>query len=313
MINKETTFAPILLFVFNRADHTKETINALLKNAEAAASELIIYSDAAKNIGQEPAVNAVRAYIRKIEGFKKITIIEQERNLGLSTSIITGVSSIVNQYGKVIVLEDDLVVSPYFLDFMNRSLDKYQENAQIACIHGYIYPVKAQLPEVFFLKGADCWGWATWKRAWDIFEPDGKKLQAELQNQRLQNEFDYDGTYPYYKMMVDQSEGLNQSWAVRWYASAFLKGMMTLYPGKSLVHNIGLDSTGTHCSDTDIYYTAVNMDRVTEIDTEVKVNHHAREAFKRFFTDSGPAVTEISVVRKLKNIIRSVYKLIFGT
>ncbi len=312
MINKETTFAPILLFVFNRADHTKETINALRNNAEAVASELFIYSDAAKNSEQEPAVNAVRVYIRRIEGFKKITIIEQKSNLGLSNSIITGVSSIVNQYGKVIVLEDDLVVGPYFLDFMNRSLETYQENAMVASIHGYIYPVKPQLPEVFFLKGADCWGWATWKRAWDIFETDGKKLLTELQNRRLQNEFDFDGTYPYYKMLVDQSEGLNQSWAVRWYASAFLKDMMTLYPGKSLVHNIGLDNSGTHCSDTDIYYTTVNMGRVTEIETEVKVNHQARVAFKKFFTDSRPAINQISVVRKLKNIIRPLYQLISG-
>lgn len=312
MIENEMKYAPIALFVYNRADHVENTVTALLKNAECAESELFIYSDAAKNFDQQPAVHAVRDYIHSIKGFKKITIIEQVVNLGLSKSIITGVSAIVNEFEKVIVLEDDLVVGPYFLDFMNRSLEKYESNNRVACIHGYIYPVDTELPPVFFLKGADCWGWATWKRAWNIFEPDGKKLQQELQDQTLQNEFDFDGTYPYYKMMVDQSNGLNQSWAVRWYASAFLKGMMTLYPGKSLVHNIGLDSSGTHCSDTDIYNTSVDMYRIKDVETTVEVNQHAREAFKRFFKGSHTENPDLTIVQKLKNIIRPVYNLVAG-
>lgn len=303
-------YAPIALFVFNRADHTEETINALLKNEESAVSDLIIYSDAAKNIQQEPAVKAVRDYISKIKGFKKITIIEQENNLGLSTSIIKGVTSIVNKYGKIIVLEDDLIVGPYFLDFMNRSLAQYEHNDRVASIHGYIYPVTTQVPEVFFLKGADCWGWATWKRAWDIFEPDGLKLIARLKKMNLQNEFDFDGTYSYYQMLLDQSNGLNQSWAVRWYASAFLKDMLTLYPGRSQVQNIGLDNSGTHCSATEIYNTVITTKRVDNIYAEIKVNKDAREAFKLFFKNLQTSTSNITLMQKFKNLLRPAYKLI---
>ena len=312
MINENIKYAPIVLFVYNRAAHTEETVKALLKNKECTESELFIYSDSAKNPDQHDAVENVRNYIRSINGFKKVTIREQEVNRGLSASIIYGVTEIVNKFDRVIVLEDDLIVSPYFLDFMNRSLEKYESDDRIACIHGYIYPVDTELPTVFFLKGADCWGWATWKRAWTIFEPDGKKLQRELQERNLQSEFDFDGSYPYYKMMEDQSNGLNQSWAVRWYASVFIKGMMTLYPGKSLVHNIGLDSSGTHCSDTDIYNTAVNMNRVAEVETSVEVSQHAREAFKRFFKGSQSKNPDLTIFQKLKNIIRPFYNLVVG-
>lgn len=312
MNENKVKYAPIVLFVYNRADHTEDTVTALLNNAECSESELFIYSDAPKNPDQHHAVQSVRDYIRRVKGFKKITIFEQEVNLGLSASIINGVSEIINQFGRVIVLEDDLIVGPYFLDFMNRSLEKYESDKRVACIHGYIYPVDTELEPVFFLKGADCWGWATWKRAWDLFEPDGKKLQSELEKSNLQREFDFDGAYPYYKMMVDQSNGLNQSWAVRWYASAFLKDMFTLYPGISLVQNIGLDSSGTHCSDTDSYNTVMNMHRIAEVETEVEVNQHAREAFKRFFWSSQPSIPNSTIVHKLKNIIRPFYKMITG-
>jgi hypothetical protein len=312
MINENIKYAPIVLFVYNRAAHTEETVKALLKNKECSESELYIYSDSAKNSDQHDSVEKVRNYIRSVNGFKNVTIREQEVNRGLSASIINGVTEIVNKFDRVIVLEDDLIVSPYFLDFMNRSLEKYESDDRIACIHGYIYPVDTELPTVFFLKGADCWGWATWKRAWNIFEPDGKKLHRELQERNLQSEFDFDGSYPYYKMMEDQSNGLNQSWAVRWYASVFIKGMMTLYPGKSLVHNIGLDSSGTHCSDTDIYNTAVNMNRVAEVETSVEVSQHAREAFKRFFKGSQSKSPDLTIFQKLKNIVRPVYNLVVG-
>jgi hypothetical protein len=312
MIENEVKYAPIVLFVYNRADHTEETVNALLKNVECSESELFIYSDAPKNPDQQHAVQSVRDYIRTVEGFRKVTIVEQEVNLGLSASIINGVSEIINQFERVIVLEDDLIVGPFFLDFMNRSLETYKSEERVACIHGYIYPVERELAPVFFLKGADCWGWATWRRAWEVFEQDGTKLQTELQRRKLQSEFDFDGTYPYYKMMVDQSHGLNQSWAVRWYASAFLKDMMTLYPGISLVQNIGLDSSGTHCSDTDSYNTVMNMNRIAEVETEVIVNQHAREAFKKFFRNSHQTIPNSTLVHKLKNIIRPVYKLVTG-
>ena len=240
------TLAPIVLFVYNRLEHTKQTVAALQQNKLAKESELFIYSDAPKNDKYSLHVKNIREYIRTIDGFKQITIIEREKNLGLADSIIDGVTKVVNEYGKIIVLEDDLITSPYFLKFMNEALEMYKNEEKIASIHGYIYPIEG-LPETFFIKGADCWGWATWKEKWAVFESDGQKLLNELNKRKLQKEADFNHSYGYTKMLKDQIKGKNSSWAIRWHMSAFLKNMLTLYSGKSYVQNIGLDVQGTHC------------------------------------------------------------------
>jgi len=244
--------APIILFVYNRPWHTRQTIEALQKNELAKNSEIFIYSDAAKNDLVKKSVYEVRDYLETVNGFKKVTIVKREKNFGLANSIIDGVTKIVNEYEKIIVLEDDLVTSPYFLKFMNESLEMYKDNLEVASIHGYIYPID-NLPNTFFIKGADCWGWSTWKRAWRIFEPDGKKLLVELKDKKLEKEADFNNSSQYTQMLINQINGNNNSWAVRWYMSAFLKNMLTLYSGKSYVQNIGNDSSGTHCEYTNQY------------------------------------------------------------
>ena len=258
MIEDKMNLAPIVLFVYNRLDLTKQTVEALQKNELANKSELFIFSDAAKTENIQFKVNRIREYIKKISGFKKVIIFERKENWGLANSVIDGVTKIVNKYGKIIVLEDDLVTSPYFLSFMNKALELYKDEAKIASIHGYIYPIK-NLPETFFIKGADCWGWATWKDKWSIFESDGKKLLDEIKKKNLEREIDFNGSYGYTKMLKDQIKGKNNSWAVRWYISVFLKDMITLYPGQSYVQNIGFDSDATHCkSKTDLFKINLN-------------------------------------------------------
>ncbi|MFH1827611.1 MAG: methyltransferase, TIGR04325 family [bacterium] len=240
------SLAPITIFVYNRPLHIKQTIEALKKNQFANESELFIFSDGQKDERDQKKVEEVRKYLWKITGFKKITIIERRNNVGLANSIIAGVTEIVNKYGKIIVLEDDLLTSPYFLKFMNEGLNYYEKEKRVASIHGYVYPIKAKLTETFFIQGADCWGWATWKRGWDLFERDGKKLLAELKKKDLTHKFDFGGSYPYTKMLIDQVNGKNNSWAIRWYASAFLKGKLTVYPKRPLIFHNGNDESGTN-------------------------------------------------------------------
>lgn len=276
------TLAPIVLFVYNRPWHTQQTIEALQKNSLATDSELFIYSDAPKNDSAIPLVKAVREYIKSIKGFKNVSIIERRTNYGLASSIIDGVTRITNEFGKVIVLEDDLVTSPHFLNYMNDGLSLYENDENVASIHGYIYPID-KLPETFFIKGADCWGWATWKRAWNIFEPDGKVLLEKLTSSGLQNEADFNGSYQYTKMLEDQIIGKNNSWAIRWYMSAFLEDMLTLYPGKSFVENIGNDGSGTHSEETKVF-SAIPNACFTEL-TKINVveNSHCRKRIEEFF------------------------------
>jgi hypothetical protein len=284
--------SPIVLFVYNRPSHTRQTIEALQKNEFADGSELFIYSDAAKNNQSEIAVDEVRQYIKSIDGFRSIKIIERDKNWGLANSIIDGVSTVVNQYGRVIVLEDDMVTSPYFLNYMNEALDRYADDERVISVHGYVYPVAQVLPEAFFLRGADCWGWATWRRGWRLFNPDGQYLLKELERQNLLNAFDFNGTYPFSDMLANQIAGKNDSWAVRWYTSAFLAGKLTLYPGRSLVHNIGNDSSGTHC-DANLSHDVELSDSPIDLSTvSVTASELARGAFESFFRKSNDSITD---------------------
>ena len=242
-----SNITPIVLFVYNRPWHTRQTVEALQKNELAGQSDLIIYSDGSPNEKAQVGVREVREYIKTITGFNRIEIIERKRNLGLANSIIAGVTDVVDNYGWVIVMEDDLVSSPFLLRYMNAALNYYENDERIASIGAYTFPVKSKLPEAFFLRYASSWGWATWKRGWDIFNCNGEKLLAELNEKGLYKRFDFDGAYPYTKMLKEQINGNNDSWAIRWYASAFLAEKLTLYPGKSLVNNIGHDCSGSHC------------------------------------------------------------------
>jgi hypothetical protein len=282
-MNNMSFLAPIALFVYNRLDHAVETVEALKNNQLASESDLFIFSDAAVIPSKQEAVKQVREFLKSVKGFKSIKIIYQEKNLGLSASIITGVSEMVSRYGKIIVLEDDMVTSPYFLKYMNEALNLYQEDDKVISIHAYMYPVKLHLPDTFFLQGADCWGWATWKRGWDLFEGDGKKLLSELKKRRLTTLFDFNNSYPYTKMLEDQIEGKVDSWAIRWYASAFLKGKYTLYPGQSLLSNIGVDGSGMHCEPDENYSAQVNPHPVNIVKITVAPDKKAMKAISEFF------------------------------
>ena len=274
--------APIALFTYNRPWHTIQAVAALRKNKMAEKSDLIVYSDGPQNDTARNSVAEVRKYIRTIDGFKSIRIVERKNNAGLANAIIAGVTETVGEFGRVIVMEDDLVSSPYFLRFMNDGLDYYDSEDRVVSIHAYTYPVAEMLPETFFLKGADCWGWATWKRGWDVFEPDGAKLLLQIKAKKLTKCFDMGGVHPYTKMLKDQASGKNNSWAVRWYASAFLSNKLTLYPGRCLVRNIGTDNSGTHCENVNYYDVSLADQAVRIGGIDIVENKAARKAFQKY-------------------------------
>ncbi|MFA5886394.1 MAG: glycosyltransferase [Patescibacteria group bacterium] len=277
------SLAPIALFTYNRLEHTQQTLAALAKNESAAESDLIIFSDGAKNDKSLASVQAVRTYLKTVTGFKSVKIIEREKNLGLADSIIKGVTEIIRQFTKIIVLEDDLITAPYFLKYLNEALDRYAENDKIISIHGYVYPTKRPLPETFFLRGADCWGWATWKRGWDLLETDSQKLLTALRAEKLGYEFDLDGSYPYLQMLKGQLKGLNNSWAIRWYATAFLKNKLTLYPGRSLVSNAGFDNSGTHTGRTQVFQTLLSTQPIKIGPIPIEENSAAKKTIIEYF------------------------------
>lgn len=274
-------FAPIALFAYRRLGHLRHTLEALVKNEGAADSDLIIFSDGPREDTASDVV-AVRGYLKDVTGFSSVTIIEHEQNRGLANSIIQGVTQVLRQHDRVIVMEDDLLTSPYFLRFMNEALEYYKDDDRVASIHGYVYPVSQPLPETFFLRGADCWGWACWRRSWRLFEPDGRHLISELRRGGLTRLFDLDGAYGFTQMLEDQTTGANDSWAIRWHASAFLQERLTLYPARSLVHNTGNDLSGRHGADTRIYDVELASAPIRVGHVPVEESRAARAAFISF-------------------------------
>lgn len=276
-------FAPVVLLAYKRPEHLKRTVSSLLRNPDAALTHLYVFCDAAEAPEDQREIDAVRRYVDSIDGFASVTRTYRNENKGLAKSMISGVTDVLRSHDRVIVLEDDLLLSPHFLRYMNDGLEVYAEADSVASIHGYCYPVEEPLPETFLLAGADCWGWATWSRAWKRFEPDGQRLLDELRHRRLTHEFDFDGCYPYTGMLEDQVAGKNDSWAIRWHASCYLAGLLTLYPGRSLVENIGNDATGTHSGNTTDFSQApaqqpVHVDRLA-----LTPSVAARKAFVNFF------------------------------
>lgn len=275
--------APITIFTYKRLDTLKNLVDSLLLNSLASQSNLIIYSDGPKNEGDRLLVDRCRKYIQNLKGFSSVRLICRDANLGLSRSIISGVGEVLKDYDRIIVLEDDLIVSPYFLKFMNDALVKYVDNENVISIHGYVYPVKNTLPETFFLRGADCWGWGTWRRGWSLFNADGEKLLNNLTQTKQLKEFNFNNSFNYSGMLKDQIMGKNDSWAILWYASGFLSNKLTLYPGKSLIINAGNNGFGTHKNDSALFDVKLNLGEVNLQDIPVLHSKLAAEAFEAYF------------------------------
>ena len=248
---------PIVLFVYNRPYHSRQTVEALRKNELASESELFIYSDAPKNSEAKQAVKEVREYIRTIDGFKKVTIIEREKNWGLAANIIDGVTKIVNEYGKIIVLEDDLVTSPYFLKFMNDALEFYRNEKRVWHISGWNYPIeKIDSADVFLWRVMNCWGWATWSDRWHYYEKDVDKLIGSFSKEDIKR-FNLDGTENFWGQVLANQKGEIDTWAIFWYATIFKHGGLCVNPVQTFVDNIGFDGSGIHCRG--IKYSNINV------------------------------------------------------
>lgn len=254
--------APIVLFVYNRIDHTKKTIEALQRNILANESELYIFSDGART-GDEEKVKEVRKYIKHISGFRNVQIKEREENWGLAKSVIAGTTEIIKKYNRVIVLEDDIICAPDFLKFMNWGLDKYQDEPKVFEVTGYSYLIEEEkkgIRDTYFSHLPSSWSWGTWQNRWEHFDEYAAGYERLIWNLKLRKKFNYDNAYDYYTMLMSQMGRRSlasiklwrkkkpiDSWAIRWYWAIFKHGGLTVHPKDSLIENIGFDGSGTHC------------------------------------------------------------------
>jgi hypothetical protein len=252
-------------------------------NKLSKESSLNIFIDGPRDIDDFKKVNKCIDFAKSIVGFKEIKLNVSKKNLGLSNSIINGLNLIFKLNDSAIILEDDLVVSKYFLDYMNDGLSTYKNTEDVCSIHGYMYPHSTTLPETFFLRGSDCWGWATWSQYWKLFEPDGQLLLKKLIDSGEIDKFDYYGHAGNIKMLKNQINGVIDSWAIRWHASMFLSKKYTLYPNKSLIRNIGFDLSGTNSDKTRIFDTSVTDIPIIVQSQKIEENHDAIRTINKFF------------------------------
>ncbi|KIF66084.1 hypothetical protein HY68_37795 [Streptomyces sp. AcH 505] len=296
--------APIVLFVYNRPDHTRRTLAGLAANPLASESDLIIYADGPKKPEHADAIEQARAVARAASGFRSVTMIERDRNLGLANSIISGVSEVCSERGRVIVVEDDLLVAPQFLTFLNRGLERYENEAAVFQVSGYMFPVEAEgSSDGLFLPLISCWGWATWQRAWTQFDTSVAGYDRLKRDPQLRARFNLDNCYDYFGMLRDQIEGRIDSWGIRWLLSVFLKGGLILYPQHSLVQNVGIDGSGTHGAGTqhlqdDLRVNADAMRRYENWPTELRVEPAALDRVKRALSGS-PSHPLVRLIRRL--------------
>ena len=295
------SFAPVLLFTYNRPSHTRQALESLMRNELCNETVLYIYSDGYKDNSDKNEVLKVRELIHSIDGFKKIHINENTQNVGLAKNIINGVTKIVNEYEKIIVLEDDLIIAPHFLSFMNNALNKFEDEEKIGHVHGFCFPID-ELPETFLIKWTGSWGWGTWKKAWQKFNPNGQELLYEINRRKLAKQFDFDGKYPYTRMLKRQVNGENNSWAIRWNASLFLNNMFSLNTGKSLIQNIGFDGSGVHSGSDEIYTTDLYEGKLKIDITEIVESKSARKAFEKYYSRTNSF--EAKAKRRINKFLR---------
>lgn len=282
--------APVILFVYKRLLQTQQTVAYLKLNKLASESDLFIFSEFQKTQEFEKDVKQVRDFIKTIDGFKSITIVERPVFFGLANSVIAGVTSVFEKYERVIVLEDDITTSPSFLEYMNEGLDKYEFDNRIYSVTGFCYPpsllkiYKEYDKDVFLLPRASSWGWGTWKNRWLKADWDVKDFDEFYKSTELQKKYDQTGRDKS-RMLIRQMKGEVDSWAIRWDYTHFKNNAYGVFPTKSLINNIGLDS-GTHTKNA-LSHTTVIDDKKPVFPERIEVDEEIIDEYRKYYKKGG--------------------------
>lgn len=292
------SLAPIVLFCFNRPAHLQQTIEALQQNMLATESELIIYSDGPRNKSDETPVADVRTYIASITGFKHTKIHHSEQNKGLAASVIRGVTEVLNQFEKVIVLEDDMLTAPDFLVFMNEALVAFESRKDVFSVTAYGPPISfpAHYKEDLYLAPrASSWGWGTWLSKWNKADWEVTAFDELEKDKTKRNQFKSGGE-DLWPMLVKQQRKVIDSWAIRWTYSQFLNDAYGVYPVHSKIRNIGTDGSGTNFTFKTGYYGSEMSDSKIRTDPNIVPDHQVIQAFADYY--------KLPLALKIKNRIK---------
>ena len=280
--------SPIALFAYNRPEKLRVLLESLAKNDLSGVSDLYVFVDGPKTLSDVPLIQKVIETIQNIDGFKSVNLQKNAINFGLAKSIRNGIDFVLDLAPSIIVLEDDLIPSRSFLSYVNEGLNRFENDSRVASIQGYQYPIAPPLQNAVALRGADCWGWGTWKNRWQSSTFDANVLYQQISARNLQYEFNLDGAMPYVRMLQDQIEGNIDSWAICWHASMFLQGSVSIYPAQSLIINSGNDGEGTHGNRSKMFDTKLGSwdinrtwpEPIEDIDYKNQMSNYYRSHFQ---------------------------------
>lgn len=296
------TPAPIALFVYRRPAATRRVLQSLAGCAGFADAEVTVFSDGARGHDDAAEVAETREIVRSC-GLANVRLVERSRNHGLAASIIGGVGELCESSGAVVVVEDDLVLAPGFLEFVNRALVRYEHEERVFQVNGYLYPASGlpPAPDSVFLPFVGSWGWATWKRAWRRFDVEARAALDVVGHPPTARRFDLDGAFPFSRMLRRQMRGQIDSWAIRFYLSMFRAGGLALFPRRSLVANLGLGGQATHTRWFDDAFTTEPFEgRLETWPVQVAVDEPALAAVQAFLRRYRNPVAQL--LRRLRGL-----------
>lgn len=295
--------SPICLFVYKRYQTTKLMLESLMACPECAESELYVFMDEARNDSEATDVEKVRELFDDLKGFKKIHPFPARMNKGMAKSVIEGVTRVLQDHEDIIVIEDDLVVSPDFLSFMNEAIEAYRNRTDIWSISGYTPQLKELESEnkqgVFLVPRAQCWGWATWRDRWETVDWEVGDFKFLARNKSRRHAFDMGGNDLFRTLEMERRERI-ESWAVRWAYAASKQKKLTVNPIQSKVQNIGLKSSTSHVGWHDERHNVELYGNTTVVDPNVQVNDSLVKAFKKHH-DLG-LISKIGYFMRLHNL-----------
>jgi hypothetical protein len=308
--------APVALFIYNRPEHTSRTLEALQQNTLSEKTTLFVFADGPKeNATQEEAdnIHRARAIASSATGMAAVHLIFSSHNMGLSQSIINGINHVLEKYDSVIVLEDDIVTHPDFLEFCNQALTTYATDENVYAVSGFSFPLRGKLPPAYFLRTGAVWGWGCWKRSWKHITMDSGKLLSQIEAAGRIKEFNFDDNYDFYDMLKRHHAGLISSWDVCWYGSIFVRNGLTYFPSCSLTINIGMDGSGTHYSGitSDPVHAAfdIPVEEIRELmnyhPAEIAIEPEVQKAITRYFF----SYQKGGVINRVKHILKKFSKI----
>ena len=297
------SLAPIVLFVYNRPEHTFKTLEALSNNILSDQSDLIIYADGPKENASSAMlekIQQVRDILHEKQWCRTVSVIESNINRGLADSIISGVTEVVNKYDKIIVLEDDIVTGKHFLEYMNEALEKYKDKERVMSITGYCLdlPHKEKLPETFFLPWFECWSWATWSRSWKYFKRNPEELVNNYSKKQIKR-INMNGTSNHWQQVIDNYNGKIKTWAIFNVATICEHKGLVLYSREALCKNIGFDGSGENCgigSNEDI--SNISERKILSFPSKIKICKKAENLYMCFYRNINKGENLKSKIKK---------------